>query len=243
VKLDPGCGECHAILGFVLFARHWKWTEAGEHLHRAVALAPHDPQARYWLGQWEATQGRLDEALQSVNEALRVSPQGLNLLVMKAGILYFARDYERSVQVADQALAVNLPGGWHWRAESLFMLGREAEAVRSLAFQLGSWSSMSQQAIAQRAAAFTQRYREDGLQGPLGDLLRDTGAKEIVKIQSFNRARWFMLLGRSDAALKELDSAVEARIFDLIYLRVDPLFDPIREQPGFRHVLKRTGLG
>ena len=73
-------------------------------------------------------------------------------------------DYERAVQVADQALAVNLPSAWQWRSESLFMLGREAEAVRSLAFELSSWTSMSPEATAQRAVRFAERYNQDGLQ-------------------------------------------------------------------------------
>jgi DNA-binding winged helix-turn-helix (wHTH) protein/Tfp pilus assembly protein PilF len=242
VKLDPGCGECQAILGFVLFARHWRWKEAGEHLQRAITLTPRDPQTRYWSAQWGATQGQLDSALRSVDSSLRTNPQGLNLLVMKSAILYFARDYERAVQVADQALAVNLPSAWQWRSASLFMLDREAEAVRSLAFELSSWTSMSPEATAQRAVRFAERYNQDGLQGVLGDLLRDTAGADVAKIQSFNRAKWFMRLGKSEEALRELEIAVDARVFDIIYLRVNPLFDPVREQPRFREVLRRIGV-
>ena len=242
VKLDPGCGECQAILGFVLFARHWRWQEAGEHLQRAITLTPRDPQTQYWSAQWGAAQGRLDSALRSVDYSLRLNPHGLNLLVMKAAILYFAKDYERAVQVADQALAVNLSSAWQWRAASLFMLGREAEAVRSLAFELSSWTSMSPEAAAQRAVRFAERYNQDGLKGVLGDLLRDTGGADVAKIQSFNRAKWFMRLGNSEEALRELETAVDARVFDIIYLRVNPLFDPVREQPRFREVLRRIGV-
>jgi tetratricopeptide (TPR) repeat protein len=43
-QMDAGCGECHAIMGFVLFSRYWKWREAGEYLSRAIALNPGDPQ-------------------------------------------------------------------------------------------------------------------------------------------------------------------------------------------------------
>jgi hypothetical protein len=102
---------------------------------------------------------------------------------------------------------------------------------------------MSAEATSRRAVTFSERYKKDGLQGPLGDLLRDTSSADVVKIQSFNRARWFMLLGRSEEALSELEAAVDARIFDVIYLRVDPLFDPLREHPRFREVLRRIGIG
>ena len=98
------------------------------------------------------------------------------------------------------------------RSESLFMLGREAEAVRSLAFELSSWTSMSPEATAQRAVRFAERYNQDGLQGVLGDLLRDTAGADVAKIQSFNRAKWFMKLGKSEEVLRELEIAVDASI-------------------------------
>ena len=243
VRLGPRCGECHAILGFVLFSRHWRWKEAKEHLDQAVLLAPNDSQARYWSAQWEAAQGRPDKALEKINEALKMSPQGMSLLVMKAGCLYFARDFAGALEVADQALAVNLRGAWVWRTKSLFQLGRHAEAVWSLAFSLGFWTSRSAEAITLRAGEFTKRYQQAGLKGPLGDLLDQTATPEVAKVQSLNRAHWFLLLGNSEAALRELEVAVQARVFDLIYLRVEPLYDPIRQHPRFRDVLEKIGLG
>jgi DNA-binding winged helix-turn-helix (wHTH) protein len=243
VRVGPRCGECRAILGFVLFSRHWRWKEAKEHLSEAVLLAPDDPQARYWLAQWEAAQGRPDKALEAINEALKKSPQGMNLLVMKAGCLYLARDFAGALEVADQALAVNLPAAWAWRSKTLFQMGRHAEAVRSLAFSLGSWSSRSAEAIALRSGELTKRYQEAGLKGPLGDLLEHTANPEAAAMQSLNRAEWFMLLGNSEAALRELDVAVRVRMFDLIYLKLDPLYDPIRGHPRFHDILQKIGLG
>ena len=76
----------------------------------------------------------------------------------------------------------------------------------------------------------------------LGDLLRDTAGADVAKIQSFNRAKWFMKLGKSEEVLRELEIAVDARVFDIIYLRVNPLFDRVREHPRFREVLRRIGL-
>jgi len=51
-----------------------------------------------------------------------------------------------------------------------------------------------------------------------------------------------MRLGKPEEALRELEIAVDARLFDIIYLRVNPLFDPVREQPRFREVLGRIGV-
>jgi hypothetical protein len=93
---------------------------------------------------------------------------------MKAGCLYLTRNYPAAIQVSDKLLALNLPSGWSWRTNALVLLGRHAEAVRSLAHDLGTGSTRSAETIAQRADTFVKRYEEAGLDGPLGDLLRQT---------------------------------------------------------------------
>jgi Tfp pilus assembly protein PilF len=54
VRMDPGCGECQAILGWILFSREWKWQEAADHLRRANQLNPRTRMRtfgirNYWL--------------------------------------------------------------------------------------------------------------------------------------------------------------------------------------------------
>jgi DNA-binding winged helix-turn-helix (wHTH) protein/tetratricopeptide (TPR) repeat protein len=244
VQIDPRCGECHAILGFILFARHWRWTEAGEHLTRAVSLSPDDPQIRYRLAQMEAAQGHVTQALRSIDEALKRMPHAMNLLVMKAGCLYFARDYQAALHTSDQALALNLPAAWYWRASALFQLGKYGEAVRSVAYEQGSGSSRSAEATALRADALVARFDAAGLKGALGGLVKETSSTEIAEIQSHNRAIWFMLLSEYDSALHELEIAVDAhpRPFNLIYVNVDPVFDPIRTHPKFQRLVRKLGI-
>jgi tetratricopeptide (TPR) repeat protein len=121
VELDSNCGECHAIVGFILFTQYWNWTEADQHLRLAVALNPDDPQIRYWSAQLQSALGHPAECLSLIDVALTRAPYGFNLLVMKAGCLYFTRDYKTAVEVSDRALALNLDGGWAWRANALFL--------------------------------------------------------------------------------------------------------------------------
>lgn len=241
VQLEPTCGECEAVLGFVQFTRQWKWNEAGERLKRAAALKPEDPQIQYWFAQWEIARGHTSEGLDIIDAALRRTPQGLNLLVIRAACLYFSRDFKGAVEAADKAIAVNLVHGWHWRAKALFLLRNYPEALRSLAFDLGSWSTRSPEAVSQRADAYVERYYQAGLEGTLGDLLKTTSRNGPI-VHSENRARWHVLLGKPDLALEELEVAVRARVFDVIYLRVDPVFDPLRAHPTFQGLLKTIGL-
>ena len=52
----------------------------------------------------------------------------------------------------------------------------------------------------------------------------------------------FLGLGQVDHALDWLERACDERATWMIFLNVNPVFDPLRAQPRFREILKRMGL-
>ena len=241
VRLDPECGECQATLGFAQFVMQWKWREAGANLRRGLALKPEDPQIQYWYAQREIIVGNGARALEVIDNGLRRNPQALNLYNLKAAALYFARDYTGAVEAADKAIAAGLMVGWHWRSKAKFLLADYDDAIRALMYDWGASSARSQETVAQRADTFAARYQSAGLNGVLRDLIEFTSGKDMG-IQAESRARFYMLLRQPDEAIQSLESAVEARAFDVIYIGVDPIFDPIRGRPEFQKVLEKVGL-
>jgi hypothetical protein len=49
-------------------------------------------------------------------------------------------------------------------------------------------------------------------------------------------------LGDRDEALAWLERAVEARSEDMVFLNVEPAWDPLRSDPRFRAILRRMGF-
>lgn len=62
------------------------------------------------------------------------------------------------------------------------------------------------------------------------------------EVHRYNRAMWFAWIGEFDNALEELEAAVKARPYSLIYAGVDPIFTLLRSNPRFQAVLKQVGL-
>jgi len=50
-------------------------------------------------------------------------------------------------------------------------------------------------------------------------------------------------LGEKDRAFRFLEESLAAREEDLLFIKMDPVWDPIRSDPRFRSLLIRTGLG
>ena len=52
----------------------------------------------------------------------------------------------------------------------------------------------------------------------------------------------YTALGNIDAALKELELGYESRDVHMFWTKVDPAFDPIRNELGFKALMKNMNL-
>ncbi len=52
----------------------------------------------------------------------------------------------------------------------------------------------------------------------------------------------YAALGEADAALEWLEKAYESRSMPLTWIRVNPIFDPLRSDPRFDDLLRRIGF-
>jgi hypothetical protein len=71
-------------------------------------------------------------------------------------------------------------------------------------------------------------------------ILEEMQRKEVVDLPSM--ARLETGLGDTEAALRTLEKAVDARGMAGLLTKVDPAFDPLRSDPRFEHLLRRMNL-
>jgi hypothetical protein len=72
------------------------------------------------------------------------------------------------------------------------------------------------------------------------DELKGASKQEYVSAYSF--AVIYLGLGEKDQAFAWLEKAYEQRSFLLAYLKVDPIWDPLRSDPRFADLVRRIGL-
>ena len=70
--------------------------------------------------------------------------------------------------------------------------------------------------------------------------LRSEGRANYLRAEFLAAA--YGMLGDRDEAFRHLDRAIEQRSAGLIYLHLDPLYDPLRDDPRFGALVEKIGL-
>jgi DNA-binding winged helix-turn-helix (wHTH) protein/tetratricopeptide (TPR) repeat protein len=243
VRMDPGCGECQAILGWILFSREWKWQEAADHLRRANQLNPQDAYAHLWYSQLLAATGRLPEALGEVDRAIQLEPWNHAHVAMKGGLLYFSRQYDASIAQCRMALGLNplYPAASDWLFKNYLMKKRYEEAARATISADSVYAGLSPDADESHASEMLGVLRKGGIAAASRRFLEVLGGPQ-TRFRRYDRAIWRMQMGDDSGATEELWDGLSFRPYFMVFLRVDPMFERLHGQKRFDMLLAKIGL-
>lgn len=217
LALDPALADAHVTAGVVALYADWDAATAIRHQRAALADNPSHAEALHQLAAAYSTQGRHRDAVATMLAAAALDPQGTAVLGDVGWLYYLARDYPAAERECRRTLAFEPTYYWGHRCIVLARLaaGDRAGAAAYAAERLGDAPPSSDP-----LADWLRRDLERGLAG---------GPPSAP-----DRAVDLLLLGERDQALTLLAEAVAARRGWLLpYLAVDPVFDPVRDDPRF----------
>jgi len=228
VELDPNSSEAYASLGHSLMQSH-RWNGGEKALRRALELNPNNAYASAYLGLLLTQKGRTEEGLRITREVALANPVSVELQRGYANMLYRARRYNEAIaechlilELEPNHLSVYTP-----LANSLVETGRYDEAAA--AFRAGELMDPGLEAWLDMRAGHPAAARKALARAP--------------KLVNVHTAVARYLLGRQEAGLKELDYLANVKwAVKTYHLKNDPTFDPMRHDPRFDAIVKRTGL-
>jgi TolB-like protein/tetratricopeptide (TPR) repeat protein len=240
LALDPGSAEAHTSLARLRLTYEWDWGGADQAFRRAIALSPSYAEAHHWLSHGLVAMGRMDESLEESERALEPDPLNLIMKAHHAWNFVMARQPERALEICG-VLGDMLPdlfGSRLFSGMALEQLGRHAEAIAHFR-AAASRAREDTQRIAALAHAHARAGQRTRAQRLLAELR--TRAKRAY-VCPVDLAIAHTGLGEVDAALGALEQAAAQRSSELIYLGVEPRFDPLRANPRFRSLAQRVGF-
>ncbi|HZB45994.1 MAG TPA: tetratricopeptide repeat protein, partial [Pyrinomonadaceae bacterium] len=240
VKLDPQLSEGHAALGFAVHCRDFNWEGAEEHHRRAIELNPHNSAAHNWYSFLLLAQGRFEEAVAAAHRAIELDPMTPLVSLSLAWCYYHSGRFEDALPVHRRVLETEprFPYGRLVYSWSLMRAGAREDAVDEAERALDLAGDRGQLYVNGLAAAYAAAGRRADAQRML-ERLREMAAGEYVS--PYFLAIVHVHLGDKEKALLLLEEAVRVRDAWVIWLGVEPRFDPLRTSPRFQALVERTG--
>jgi len=239
LQTDDELPEAHVALALILENYDWDWNSAEKEYRRAIELNPNYATAHHWYAEFLTWQGRFDEALRESESARRLDPLSLIIAADRGAILYFARQYDRSIEQFQNVLEMDPSfGRAHLGIDAYMQLGRFDEALA----KVEEWRRLS-------GDGTNIRSRLVYIYGRTGQ--KDKARAELRKLEAMNAARpqdpvamavAYIGIGNNEAALSSLEKAYAERSNLLTALNVEPVYDPLRQDARFQELLRRVGF-
>jgi len=240
LSIDSGLAEAHTSMAAVRLYNEWNWAEAEKELKRAQTLNPNDPDAYLLESDLLLALGRVSEAQAAVIRARELDPLSRIFNTVAGADLYAGRQYDESITQLEKT--INLDLGF---IQTYLYLGQAYEQKR-----------MYQRAIETLQKGMSQTERHPQLLASLGHAYalsgeRDKAIKVLDELREISKQRYvspylfavvYVGLGDKEQTFAWLDKAFQDRAIFLIWLKVEPLFDPLRDDPRFQNLLRRIGL-
>ena len=238
LQLDPNLDEAYVLLADVA-QKQWRWAEAEAEYRRALEMNPNGSSAYAGLALWYLAQSRTEEALEFSQRARELDRFGFTNW-STAWILFHARRYDDAIHELRRMLAVRQDD-----FTLLWMLGfvlatkgqtQEAIPILEKAADLSNRSSGTLDAL---AFTYARAGRRKDALGVLAELKR---RKQVGYVPAGSFVIAYMGLSDFEQAFAWLEQAYAERSSIMQWLKVHPLFDPIRNDPRFADLIRRVGL-
>jgi hypothetical protein len=219
-------------------------ARAGDRIARARALDSLDPDVAGMRSVWFRFQGRMDSAVAEARVAHRLDPLSPLFGRLVAKQLFFARRFDESRRAYAQMLEDD-PGwkrGYIDVAALERAMGRPRNAVEWLHRARAAAGDSAAAAALTTAATDAEAWRMLAADATRTIAALDRSAQEGNRVPPSSFASAYAALGDTLATLRWLDSMVLRQDSYRHQIRLDPLFDFVRDDPRYRAWEARSGL-
>lgn len=232
LSLDNMLPEAHGALGGILARFDLDFVGAESELRRALELNPNSGGAHCRYGRLLTQSGRFESAEAEYIRGLELEPESLICNLSYGTMLTNARRYDEAVKQLKKTLELD---------ENFFLAHGNLATVYQA---MGNFAECVNERVRgaelngneQLAARMRESFAKAGWEGFLR-FMAEEGRQ--VRTPSYFEARYYAALGEKDKAFAALNNSYEERNIDFPTIKVDPLLDPLRDDPRFAELIKK----
>ncbi len=241
LQLNPRLAEPKAAIAFARAQFDWQWQEAESGFLEAIAQQPRYATAHHWYAEFLATQGRFDEALREIKLAADIEPLSMPVSVDWGYYLFFARRFDEAIAQFRKTLRFdpNNSNALTFMSATYEAMGDHKLAVNAY-LEFLRVRNRTPEEIETFKITFDQKGMTAYWRMKLGRL--QSAVSKGDPAAALRAAYLHSSLGEKDQAIALLETAYQKRFYALWYMKVDPRYDNLRNDPRFADLLKRVGF-
>jgi TolB-like protein/DNA-binding winged helix-turn-helix (wHTH) protein/Tfp pilus assembly protein PilF len=234
IELDPQNGEAYTALGSVQTIYEWDWPAAEQNLTRGISLNPNDSIAEFKYAVYLDAVGRPQDAVTHMRRALQLDPLSFLINRRLGATLYLARQYDAAiVQLQRAAEMENRPATIDNYMSLIYeQKGDHDEAVRR------DLSALQNNYPKLDTTTLLGVYRQRGWRPYWNARTRALLTFPAIPCTDYETGIDDLRAGNLDHAFASFQHALDNRCFYMALIRVDPLFDSVRQDARYTALLK-----
>ena len=248
VNLDAQMAEGHVSLAATRLVYDWDWSGTEQELRQALVLNPGYATGHHWYALLLSALGRHDSAISEIRRAQELDPLSVIIVASAGWIQIHARKYGQAVTEFRRALELDSTSApaHSGLGEIYEMQGRNedalAEYLRVAKTTGGSFATLGGGST-DPAIRLQSAYRLSGWPGYWSEQLKQLeDLSRTMYVSSFHLATACARLKKKDEAFQWLQQAYQERSTNLLFLKVDPNMDALRDDPRYAALIQKIGL-
>jgi TolB-like protein/Tfp pilus assembly protein PilF len=244
LEIDPDLAEAYAALAAINEDFDWDWAAAELNYRRSIELAPNNPGAHQWFGEFVRILGRFDEAVSEGRRSMELDPVSLPANNTLGITFFYAGKYDDAIE--QQRKTIQLDPNYPWsyaRMADCFVAKKmyaEAWPLYRKAIEMSNSGTGASWVLAHYGYALAVAG-DIAAARKIEQQLRER--RKTVYIEGDILAILYYGLGDIDTAFAELERGYKERSPGVRYIKVDSRYGPdLKKDKRYEALIRKIGL-
>ena len=233
VALDDSLPQAHEQLASIYYDNEYDWPNAEKERKRVIELTPNDVLAHTRYSFFLGSMGRFEEAKAQAKMGQAIDEKDAAPNRALSRILYWEHKDDEAVAQGLEAIRKDDNLRSHFYLAYIYL--HQGQFEKGIAeMKLSSFGD------ADSLAGLAFAYARAGKKAELEDTLEQL--KHHPARAPYGMAQVYTAMGDKDRAINSLEKAYQDRSNRMNYLKIDPAFDPLRQEPRFKQLMHKMNF-